>query len=183
MIIVEWPITNRYMYVINIMVVTNGNVGCTCSFEYIVLVTWSWSNAICFFFHSINSGSNWRHDGGMNRTEEHYFVNMIMVFYCCSPRLYVATKVRDRDFNQFCLIVLLRCSISCWAAGENALIDPAVLANRSCTFRNIEPNLVSFHGDLRITEEDVVFPAGTELVSRLPLAQRPSFSGIARVPL
>uniref|UniRef100_T1J421 Sushi domain-containing protein n=1 Tax=Strigamia maritima TaxID=126957 RepID=T1J421_STRMM len=40
------------------------------------------------------------------------------------------------------------------------------LRNRSCVFRNTEPHLVTFYGDMRITDETMEFPPGTELVSR-----------------
>lgn len=39
-------------------------------------------------------------------------------------------------------------------------------SNKSCVFRNNEPNLVTFYGDQQITEDVVEFPPGTELVTR-----------------
>ncbi|XP_064458816.1 sushi, von Willebrand factor type A, EGF and pentraxin domain-containing protein 1-like isoform X2 [Ornithodoros turicata] len=38
--------------------------------------------------------------------------------------------------------------------------------NKSCTFRNTELNLEAFQGDRRIDQDNVEFPAGTELVFR-----------------
>ena len=38
-------------------------------------------------------------------------------------------------------------------------------SNKSCVFRNTEPNLVTFYGDQQITEDVVEFPPGTELVT------------------
>ena len=38
-------------------------------------------------------------------------------------------------------------------------------SNKSCVFRNNEPNLVTFYEDQQITEDVVEFPSGTELVS------------------
>ena len=37
-------------------------------------------------------------------------------------------------------------------------------SNKSCTFRNNEPNLMTFYEDQQITEDVVEFPPGTELV-------------------
>ncbi|KAL3224272.1 hypothetical protein MRX96_049567 [Rhipicephalus microplus] len=38
--------------------------------------------------------------------------------------------------------------------------------NRSCVFRNTEPNLEAFQGDRRITDDTLHFPPGSELVFR-----------------
>lgn len=38
--------------------------------------------------------------------------------------------------------------------------------NRSCVFRNTEPNLEAFQGDRRITDDALHFPPGAELVFR-----------------
>ena len=38
-------------------------------------------------------------------------------------------------------------------------------SNKSCVYRNTEPNLVSFYEDQQITEDLVEFPPGTELVA------------------
>jgi hypothetical protein len=42
-----------------------------------------------------------------------------------------------------------------------------ILRNSTCTFRNTEPNVVSFYNDQQITEEVVEFPPGSLLVSYL----------------
>jgi hypothetical protein len=44
-----------------------------------------------------------------------------------------------------------------------------LLSNGTCTYRNNEPNVVSFYNDLEIKEEVVEFPAGTVLISRYRL--------------
>ena len=40
------------------------------------------------------------------------------------------------------------------------------LRNKSCIFRNTEPNLVTFNGDMKVMDEIAEFPPGAELVTR-----------------
>lgn len=47
---------------------------------------------------------------------------------------------------------------------EEELEDDLVLGNISCTWRNIQPYLVTFLEDRELREEEVELPPGTELV-------------------
>lgn len=49
---------------------------------------------------------------------------------------------------------------------EEETATSGLLGNSSCTFRNSEPNVVSFYNDLEIKEEVVEFPPGAILISR-----------------
>ncbi|GAB6024202.1 hypothetical protein CHUAL_008903 [Chamberlinius hualienensis] len=40
------------------------------------------------------------------------------------------------------------------------------LLNKSCIYRNTEPNLMTFYGDMKVTDELTEFPPGAEIVSR-----------------
>ena len=44
-------------------------------------------------------------------------------------------------------------------------------SNKSCVFRNNEPNLMTFYDDQQITEDVVEFPPGTELVRIISLVR------------
>lgn len=53
-------------------------------------------------------------------------------------------------------------------------------SNKSCVFRNSEPNLMTFYGDQHITEDAVEFPPGTELISRCVDIGKFAFMGSVR---
>ncbi|CAL4084147.1 unnamed protein product, partial [Meganyctiphanes norvegica] len=55
--------------------------------------------------------------------------------------------------------------------------DITDIGNKTCSFRNTEPNVVTFFGDQQITEEIVEFEAGTELVSRCVDIGKYAFNG------
>ncbi|KAK7074282.1 hypothetical protein SK128_025923 [Halocaridina rubra] len=52
--------------------------------------------------------------------------------------------------------------------------------NRSCLWKRTQPTLVTFHGDLELTEKVMEFPAGTELVSRCVDIGKYAFVGSIR---
>ncbi|XP_045132686.1 uncharacterized protein LOC123516957 isoform X3 [Portunus trituberculatus] len=60
---------------------------------------------------------------------------------------------------------------------EEELEDDLVLGNISCTWRNIQPYLVTFLEDRELREEEVELPPGTELVSRCADIGKFAFSG------
>uniref|UniRef100_A0A0P5PLV4 Sushi, von Willebrand factor type A, EGF and n=1 Tax=Daphnia magna TaxID=35525 RepID=A0A0P5PLV4_9CRUS len=53
-------------------------------------------------------------------------------------------------------------------------------SNKSCIFRNNEPNLMTFYEDQQITEDVVEFPPGTELISRCFDIGKFAFTGSVR---